>query len=307
MTYANLQTATTPNDAVNDLLEMGVARVRLSDDIIKASEEVLVEAYDFFSNPDTIKEKFSTPNALEGWRGIGAELSPDTGRPDLVEAFAVWFHNVGRSNIIDWADHCLLHRSMTKALSPYAVFIEDLLNALKCRLDSTYESSHGNAVGIRELSYLQTNFSRPAKHNRCSIMDMHEDGHLLTLLRPSSTGLMIAKGELVQLPTLSRPAGIFQPGGEFQEVVLQDNEGLVIPSSPTFYLTGGLIPPLFHYVANHGQVVRQSVVFFVNPSPAESLTPWYQNPLIEDVKIHDVVNYMSSQYGQLSISQVFKN
>ncbi|WP_146195941.1 hypothetical protein, partial [Nostoc commune] len=235
MQQINLKAALTPNEAVNDLFDMGVACVKLPDDIIRASNEVLVEAYNFFSNPETIKEKFSSPNTLEGWREIGSELAPNTGRSDLSEAFTVWFRNARKPEVIDWAVRCPLHRSMTKLLNPCATFIEDLLVAIRCRLDPIYQSSNQVPVPIRDFSYLQINFSRPAKHTRDTIMDAHEDGHLLTLLRPFGTGLMIARGELVEAPTPSNPVGVFHPVGEFHSVVLNDNEALVIPSSPTFY------------------------------------------------------------------------
>lgn len=298
--------ANSPQEAAKALLEHHYAIIRLPNDVLAATNNILTEGRTFFSLGTDIKEAFANPEILEGYRKLGAEKDARTGRPDLSESFTTWFCNAANPEVQDWAKNSQFHQAMSSSLDAYARFTDSILKAVRAEICPGYQADSEPVIDIRSLSYLQMNFYRPAMHksnDRDTVMDPHEDGHILTILKPTKPGLMIEPGELVEAPTSQNPIGVFQHNGNLQSVDVAEDEAILVPSSPTFYLTGGLIKPLFHGVANKGDDIRQSLMFFVNPTRSIPLEPWVQTEKNRGVSIHNVVDAVSAQYGQPAISQ----
>ncbi|MBG77463.1 MAG: hypothetical protein CL570_00320 [Alphaproteobacteria bacterium] len=295
-----------PQEAAKALVQHNYAIIKLPKNVLETANNILCDGLTFFQQDNKIKKASASLNILEGYRKLGAEKDSVTGRPDLSESYTTWFCNASNPDIETWARNCQFHQTMSSGLAVYAGFTDEILKALRSEIMPDYPVSDEPVIDIRHLSYLQMNFYRPAIHksnDRDTVMDPHEDGHILTILKPTKPGLMVAPGELVEMPTSQNPMGIFKHGADFQFVDVAADEAILVPSSPTFYMTGGLIKPLFHGVVNKGDEIRQSLMFFVNPSRNVPLEPWVKNEKNRDVNIHNVVDAVSEQYGQPAISQ----
>lgn len=299
--------ANTAAQAAEMLLERHYAILRLPGNVKSAENRILTEGLAFFDLAANEKFRFASIELLEGYRKLGSEKDDRTGRPDLSESFTCWFSNVGKPSVEWWARDCAVHRAMRDGLTVYATITEQILAALRKLLASESNRDDGIHLNVRELSYLQINHTKPVEHlckDRETLMDPHEDGHILTLLKPTASGLMICPGSLVDMPSKCNPAGRFAADGNLTTIEIGPEEILIVPSSPTFFLTGGRIKPLFHAVANNGQPVRQSLMFFANPSPTSNLSPWVENETYGAVDIFGVIDAVSGKYGLPNVSSV---
>lgn len=295
--------------AAKALLTHHYAIIKLPDLVLEVANKIMHEGRVFFDLDMGTKKAAASPKILEGYRELGSEKDAKTGRPDLSESFTAWFRNATNSEVRSWSQSCQFHQIMSASLLSYAKFTEDILKALRKEIDPDYQDGSHPVIDIRNLSYLQMNFYRPAMHkseDRDTVMDPHEDGHILTILKPTKPGLMVSPGELVEMPTSQNPIGVFEYDRNLQAVDVAEDEAIIIPSSPTFYLTGGLVKPLFHGVANKGDDIRQSLMFFVNPTRNIPIEPWIRSKYNENVNIHSVIDAVSGQYGQSALSEIIK-
>lgn len=284
--------------AAESLLERHYAVIPLPRSILESANSIIDESRIFFRLSQQEKMHRSSLELLEGYRSLGTEIDAVTGLPDLSESYTSWFRNFSAN--LTWHDDCNLLCAMRKAMEDYADLADAIMLALGRRLTG---QSHP-PLGVRELSYLQLNHSTPAQHGRSTLMEVHEDGHILTILKPTRSGLCIAPGELTELPSDRYPGGRFKVASPLRRVEIGESEGLVIPSSPTFFLTGGAVLPLFHGVMNDGHSERQSLMFFVNPSLRKPIEPWQLNDINRNVDINRVVDFVSGQYGLKAISEM---
>ena len=133
---------------------------------------------------------------------------------------------------------------------------------------------------------MQVNFYEPPKHDRDTLQDRHEDGHLLNFVKATSPGLEI------------------EVDGRFEPVRLARNEVLVMPGSVLTALTGGLIPPLYHQVRNLGAPAsRLSLMFFINP-PVRPIAPWIVNDTNRDTNILDLLLKNSAMFGLPALDEL---
>ena len=238
--------------AADDLLNDGFAILQDSWALMPEVRQVFSNASQFFAGEVSEKNRASSPEILEGYLPQGSEFSVDENRPDLCEGFAVWGINAGDSIAASWARQNLLHKAMFEALPSYTAVVNDIFESLRQKLNPA-----GDRLAASEYSYLQLNHYRPADFDRDLLQDAHEDGHLITMLRPT------ARGAEIWLD------------GEYRRVALADDEFLLMPGSLLTTMTGGRIAPLVHRVRNDlSTQVRQSLMFFVNPSLDEPVSPW---------------------------------
>ena len=291
----------------NALLEQSYAIFEAPTAVLDVATAILREGATFFALP--LEQKRATASDvddLEGYRGFGAELDPETGLKDLSEGFRVWWRNADSDRVRRWGRKSQLHRVMASGLEPFSELAEQILLTLKAEV-GTGGGNDGAPISIRRLSYLQQNFYRPAEHadgGRTNVMETHEDGHLLTIVKPNAPGLIVSAREMIAPPTRDNPRGCYEPKGNFVEIEVGAREVVVIPSSPTCLMTGGLVRPLWHGVRNKGDRSRQSLMLFVNPDPAIPLEPWVKNDRFTGADVHEVVEIMSGQYGQAPLSKV---
>ena len=290
---------------VDDLLNRSYALIDLPDAAARAAEAVIVEGRRFFESDAAEKLASANPSILEGYRSLGSEKDAVTGRPDLMETFSTWFRNQDGQDPRKWAASCQLHAAMRSALVPFAQIAEEVLSTLATELAGA--GWLGQVPPIRDLSYLQTNFSRPAEHRRSdrqTLMDGHEDGHLLTIVVPTQPGLVGCPGDRDPKAAYDE-FDRFIPRGGYEPIDTRPGQAVIMSGSPTYYMTAGRVRPLFHAVENLGHRERQSLMFFANPDRGTPIRPWLVSEENRDVDVHQVVEMMSQKYGQPALSEAF--
>jgi isopenicillin N synthase-like dioxygenase len=251
--------------AAQTLIDEGYALLKDAS-LMPIVRKAFSEGQKFFRQSDETKRAASSPSRLEGYRHLGAEFSQTPERPDLCESFSVWCWNATEPDIHAWSSHNKLHNAVSAALPAYSAVANGVLEALRCRVNP-----HGQGIDASEASYLQMNHYRPADFERDFLQDSHEDGHALTVLKPTAPGLEI------------------RIAGQFLRVDMADDEFLLLPGSILTLMTGGLIAPLFHRVRNdRSTAIRQSLMHFINPSLTKETHPWIVNESNRGVSIRTV-------------------
>lgn len=269
--------------AAQDLLRQHFAVVQLPKEVLEISDRILAEGLTFFNLPYDRKIEFQSDNVLnDGYLVKGLEIDQITGRPDLSEKFQVWSRSESDPKIQEWSKKCEFYKVMQSGLNAHINYADEIFRALHTEIGSVLQIEETN-LNIHGETYLQMNFARPSSEIRDTISDTHEDGHLFTIIRPTGPGLMVCEGSLVESPSREYPKGKFILNGNLRHIETKKDEAVLVPSSPTFYLTGGLLKPLFHAVAVTDQPIRQSLMLFVNPEKGIPLKPWVRNSINTDI------------------------
>lgn len=189
------------------------------------------------------KLAFSFPEQTDGFLPFGLEYSETPERPDLCERFCYWS---ARRDV---------HREFSLARTPFyreMAAYETCINAIaQDLLDAICENLGGTPQQpVKESSYLQfCAYERHhCRHDRAYLQDPHEDGHLLSFIRPTGPGLIL-------LPD-SAPVSALP----------RSDEMIVLAGSLLEALTDGEVPAMPHAVEHpRTHIRRQSLMYFVNP------------------------------------------
>lgn len=259
----------------NELLNDGFAIVDVGSAFVKQISNIFSLGKEFFAQDKTAKVNNSFPRVIEGYLELGTEYSSDKARPDLCESFFVWPRNKELVSKFGWVEENKLHQAMSCSNGLYSALANGIFEGLKKEI-----APAATSLEASEVSYLQLNYYRSAKHDRDFLQDEHEDCHLITIVKGSSSGLEI------------------KLKGRFQPVALGENEVLVMPGSILTLMTGGMIPPLYHRVRNNRSLTdRQSLMFFVNPSLNKEHKPWIENETNRSINIRQATIDRSSNFG----------
>lgn len=239
-------------DASRCILDDGYARVRVDAGMVAVLDQIFDSAEKFFARKAAEKQRYARADILEGYRDVGAERSGPLKRPDLNESFSLVLRNMARSDIAPWTATNPLHRALRAAAPRYAALVDAILEGLRCEINP-----QGDRVSSVDCSYLQLNYYRPEGEQRDFLMDVHEDGHLLTVVTSRQPGL---EAEI---------------GGRFEALEFASDELLVMPGSILTLMTGGRIKPLPHRVRNvAGVKARASLMYFGNAPVTRAPRPW---------------------------------
>jgi isopenicillin N synthase-like dioxygenase len=261
----NYQSVITEDSVERFLLE-GRLLVSLPDGAHQTLAETFSAAYAFFRAPLNEKKSNRLPEDI-GYRPMGIEYSQSPDRPDPVESFtaAIRTRKAVRSLPSPSA------RQLYKQMLPTIDILEHLAESLVVQLAKRIvgPSSSKKFVGaFRRWSCLQVNFARPADTETPFIHEMHEDGHLLTILSANRPGLEVSVANGKVLPISTTP-----------------DQVLVMPGEILWLLSGGKIRPLYHRVKRDSNCSdRLALLFFgdINPSLCE---PWIENETNHGVDI----------------------
>jgi len=108
---------------------------------------------------------------------------------------------------------------------------------------------YAHPIDFRNDSFVQLNvYPDMLKHRRRShLQELHEDGHLVTFIKPNAPGLLVRVDGCDHLVNLER------------------NELLVISGSLLTELTDGIVKPLYHSVLDlNPPAPRASLIYNVN-------------------------------------------
>lgn len=274
--------------AARDILEKGFAKISLEQALLNGVQAVFSFACKFFQQPLSEKLKVSGTEfakheprlILEGYKQLGDEYSQSPDRPDLNDSFSVWQCNQGHPELPKLVRGCELHHSMTKVLDPCRLLANDILDALRIMVHADSKK-----IEAGEVSYIQINSYMPYQEKRAFLQDEHEDGQLVTIVKPTKPGLEIK----VQ-------------NGDYSPVSLEESEMLVIPGSILELATGGIVKPLYHRVVNDRVTdLRQTFIYFVNPTIKRETRPWIVNDTNRDKSIRALTVHNSERFGLPSI------
>lgn len=292
--------ANTPEEAAKALLEHNFAIVSLPEQMLAVTRSVYETAPGFFTLDQSEKKKLKADGILaEGWLPHGSDLDKVTLRPDLHATFKAFARNLENQEIESLASGFPFYASMRAALPQYLKFACNLLLALRAEVSPKINKAPGPMFDINGSTYFQFNYSHPSNEDRATISEPHEDGDIFTIIKPSGPGLAIEPGYLVEEPSDANPVGRFAHTGNLQPVEVGENEAIIVPSVPTYYMTGGRIKPLFHAVNRVPSLQeRMSLVLFVNATnDGFPLAPWIKtaaNKGVDDV--HEVVNAIDQDH-----------
>jgi isopenicillin N synthase-like dioxygenase len=253
----NYQSAIT-EDSVEQFFLEGRVLLSLPDEAHQPLAKTFKSAYSFFQSPLEEKNSNRLPQDI-GYRPMGMEYSQSSERPDPVESFTADFRTCEAVKTLPSARARQMYKHMLSTIS----ILEHLAESLVVQLA---ERSVGRAHGYRLLgafrrwSCLQVNFARPAVTGAPFLHELHEDGHLLTILSANRPGLEVRVGD-----------------GSFLPISTAPDQVLVMPGEILWLLSGGRIRPLYHRVRCDSTCPdRMALLFFADIDPA-LCKPWIEN------------------------------
>ena len=195
--------------------------------------------------PDVVvndKVLFAFPKRTDGFMPPGTTFARDVEKIDLCETFNYW-----HAYRHDHAPHLFSKSNFyLDAVKVEAIFNRialDVLNGISSFLNFDFKWD------FRSDSYLQFNIYHDVLRllERRYLQDAHEDGHVITLVKPNNPGLVVYRDGVECL------------------VNLQDDEAIIMAGSLLTELTDGLIAPAYHAVLNLNlSECRASLIYNVN-------------------------------------------
>ncbi len=224
------------------------------------------------------KKIFSLPDHTDGFLPFGSEYSADENNPDLCERFCYWSRNKA------------LHQEFKLSTSNFYQEIsryERLVYVLARRLlDNIHDQFQAPLQpSIQASSYLQYCAYLPQYRpfNREFLEDLHEDGHLLSFIKPNSSGLMIMQNN--KLEPLDVGKGTIA----------------ILAGSLLTALSDGEIPAMQHAVLSPiRETSRHSLMYFVNPGMNhDALTFRTKSP----IHLQTLANARHKSFGNADLFQ----
>jgi len=234
----------------NDIVKEGFTTITMPPGMLRYVDRIVTE-YDRIDAE--IKKTFSFQSKDDGFLSFGHEYSESPDRLDLCERFCYWLANSAAHQ-----ESSFVHSEFYQAVISY----EKLCDEIGQRIMNAICAQYGKKPlpSGRESSYVQLCVYSETywKPDRKFMQDPHEDGHFLTMLKPTSDGL----------------AFIF--GDEIRPIELAADKMIIFSGSLLTELTDGEISATRHAALTPKvPTMRKSLMYFVNPNmdqPIESLT-----------------------------------
>jgi hypothetical protein len=227
-------------DSITSLITKGYTIIKLP---IAAQKSVWTVLNEINLVSSLQKNDFSFPDITDGFLPQGGEHAKYTNNVDLCSRFCYW-HKY-RNNHSDKAfASTSLYQEILNCENQLCSISQDLIEGIWAFFHC------GQIIKVRDTSYIQLCMydNTHQDSTRKYLQDRHEDGHLITLIKPTRDGLVI-----------------FVDGKE-TPVHLADDELIVITGSLLTELSDGQIPPTYHAVRNPMMPVsRSSLVYFLIP------------------------------------------
>lgn len=264
-----------PTDLLKELVRNRFLDVSVGRDANLLMGRLVEAAFEYFARPTEEKLLNSTSDGNIGFRQFAREYSQVRERPDLNECFTYW------ASRPDYIPNAKKIEPLLDLLTQYTKSVSDVAERVLGDLQKSLGGK--NAVNFLGSSYIQMNYypEMVSSHHsgREYLQDIHEDGHLMTLLFATSAGLeAVIDGKSVMLEG--------EPGGV-----------IVMPGSLMTAITGGLVEPLFHRVKRNNGQRRLSVMYFVNPNTAFAVEPFISNYTNSSVDIRKLAVTNPHMFG----------
>ncbi|CAI1722813.1 Uncharacterised protein [Serratia quinivorans] len=258
------------------LIRDGYAYIKMPETLNLAFNQI-TKTYESVDNNQ--KQAFSFPEKTDGFLPLGSEYASSPERPDLCERFCYWS---GRRELHRGFD--VTDSDFYKGVSAYETAVNPIAQDL---LDAVCQNLGGPAQPrVKDSSYLQFCAYKPdlRRAEREYLQDPHEDGHLLTFIKPTSPGLMLFTREGLVPAT---PAA---------------DEMVVLAGSLLEVLTDGEVRAMHHAVKKpDAPVFRKSLMYFVNPNWAvKNATSLVNNQQVDLARLADL-HHMGFGNNQLNV------
>ncbi|MDM0034750.1 2OG-Fe(II) oxygenase family protein [Variovorax sp. J22P271] len=215
--------------------------------------------------PKEQSRDFCFPDRTDGFLLKGGEHAKYTENVDLCDRFCYWHKHRGLHSGHPFVD-TPVYKDIQKS--------ESELWSLSQRIVSGLWDFFRNEdqMIIRDSSYVQLCMYENGHQvdDRGYLQDRHEDGHLITLIKPTRDGLVIFLSD------------------EEVPVHLADDEIIVITGSLLTLLSDGKIPTMYHAVRNPKmELSRKSLVYFAIPDLGQPYTTLLEKKTINIASIAD--------------------
>lgn len=234
-------------DTVLSLITHGYAIVKMT----SMAQRAVWSALDEISRtPEDMRADFCFPDRTDGFLPKGGEHAKYTDNVDLCDRFCYWHKHRSLHTGHPFVE-ALAYQNIAKSETELSSFAQRLIDGL---WDFFRNDDH---VSIRDSSYLQLCLYESSYHEdgRTYLQDRHEDGHLITLIKPTRDGLVIFLND------------------REVSVHLADDEVIVITGSLLTMLSDGRIPTMYHAVRKPKmELARSSLVYFAIPDLRHSYT-----------------------------------
>lgn len=217
----------------------------------------IVEGYSAIS-PAT-KASFSFAKDTDGFFPFGAEYSSLEDQPDLCERFCYWPAHSSKRRAFEFT-----RSEFFAAVNAFEQQISELAQELMDGICAEFGATSLNS--LRATSYLQLCVygANSGSGQRQFAQAPHEDGHLLSFIKPTRDGLVLVRGS------------------SLEPVRLLENEVAILAGSLLTDLSDYAIPAAYHAVLTPRRPMpRSSLIYFVNPDAEQELRGFFRHQPID--------------------------
>lgn len=223
------------------LIRTGFGRLELPSEALLDLNQLLDG---FYKVEQTTKQSYSFVQDTDGFLPFGSEYALIETHPDLCERFCYWPARRAQRQ-----EHPFSQSAFVHAAERYAAVLSQLAEQVLAALCDEFDAAP--LPSTRAASYLQLcayGELRPDNTRRFA-QDPHEDGHLLSFIKPNQEGLVLVKGR------------------DLEPARLLKNEVAILAGSLLTKLSDNAIPAAYHAVLMPEKPTRRSsLVYFVNPA-----------------------------------------
>ncbi len=232
----------------------------------------------FSAITDETKRSYCFVDETDGFLPFGSEYAHTKANPDLCERFCYWHAHSAKRQLHPF--------SQTRYLSAAIAYEREICGLAQRLIDGVCQEFNAPSFPpIRDSSYLQLcvyGSSHPGSERQFA-QDPHEDGHLLTFIRPTLDGLVILRGR------------------SLEPVRLLENELAVLSGSLLTQLSDCAIPATYHAVLNPARPrKRSSLIYFANPDGTQEFVGFRRR---QRVDLFRAMNDRHTGFGNKPIFQ----
>lgn len=251
----------------------GFGTLQISDAMLQDYRKI-VHGYSAISQ--ATKASFFFVQDTDGFFPFGAEYSLSEEHPDLCERFCYWPVHASKRTAFEF-----IRSDFFSAVDTFERQISELAQELMDGICA--EFGVPPLASMRLASYMQLCVydAQAASSDRRFAQDPHEDGHLLSFIKPNREGLVLVRG------------------GSLEPVRLLESEVAVLAGSLLTELSDYAIPAAYHAVLTPRKpVARSSLIYFVNPCPDQVLTGFCRR---QAINLNRTVNARHTSFGNQPI------
>ncbi|MCX4065296.1 2OG-Fe(II) oxygenase [Pseudomonas sp. S1Bt30] len=238
------------------IAQTGFGTLQISEAMLLDYKKI-VDGYPAIS-PAT-KASFSFEKDTDGFFPFGAEYSSLEEQPDLCERFCYWPAHSLKRRAFEFT-----RSDFFAAVTAFEQQISELAQGLMDGICAEFGATSLNS--LRAASYLQLCVygANSGSGQRQFAQDPHEDGHLLSFIKPTRDGLVLVRGS------------------SLEPVRLLENEVAILAGSLLTELSDCAIPAAYHAVLTPRRPMpRSSLIYFVNPDSEQELTSFFRHQPID--------------------------